>query len=114
MLTSAQEKFFLGLYGSIAVFKFDDGGKNDTTFADACAFWGINESWHGNVLNQRLETMRVMLEEIQNSVGDNVVELRSRGCISQEDVRLVFSVHEWLSDRFSRHLSLLRNRNGRN
>lgn len=112
MLTSDQEKSFLHLYGSVAVYKFDEGNRNETTFADACAFWGISESWHGKILNQRLDTLRLMLDDIENVVGENIVPLRNRGCVSHEDVSLVITVHEWLTERFSRHLTLLRNRPG--
>src|SRR5581483_2647028 len=45
-LTRDQEKFLLGLFGSNALEKFDEGRKPELTFSDACRFWNISESLH--------------------------------------------------------------------
>src|SRR4051812_28453618 len=50
-----QEKFLLGLFGANAVEKFDEGRKQDLTFSDACRFWNINETVHGEALDTRLQ-----------------------------------------------------------
>jgi len=112
MLTRDQDLFILRVYGSSAVYKFDRGLKNETNFAEACRFWGINENLHGEALNKRLETLRATLIDIEGLVGDCLVELSNGGCFTREDVRLLMDVHQWLIERFSRHLSLLRNRPG--
>jgi hypothetical protein len=112
-LSRDQEKLMLGLHGSSAVHKFEEGLKNELTFADATRFWGIDENLHGGALDQKLERVRLMLLEIEKIIGQGTVEMTNGRSVSREDLSLLIAVHEWLSDRFSRHLSLLRNRNGR-
>jgi hypothetical protein len=113
-LSRDHEKILLGLLNSTAVHKFEEGLKNDLTFGDACRFWGISEHLHGEALDQKLEKLRLGLLEIEKTLGQSTVELTNGRSVSREDLSLLMAVHEWLSDRFSRHLSLLRNRNGRN
>ncbi len=113
-LSRDQEKFLLGSLGSTAVHKFEEGLKNELTFGDACRFWGISENLHGSALDQKLTAQRQSLLEIERLIGQTSVELNNGRSVSREDLSLLTAVHEWLSDRFSRHLSLLRNRNGRN
>jgi hypothetical protein len=113
-LLKDQEKLLLGLHNSTAVHKFEEGLKNELTFGDACRFWGISENLHGEALDQRLEKLRLGLLEIEKLIGQSSVELTNGRSIAREDLSLLMAVHEWLTDRFSRHLSLLRNRNGRN
>src|SRR4051794_35926239 len=79
MLTRDQDLFILRVYGSSAVYKFDRGLKNETTFAEACRFWGINENLHGEALNKKLETLRATLIDIEGLVGDCLVELSNGG-----------------------------------
>ena len=113
MLTRDQDQFFLRVYGLIVVCKFDRGLKNEINFGEACTFWGINKSLSGDALEKKLERLRATLGEIEALVGDCIGELSNGGCFCREDVRLLMEVHDWLTERFSRHLSLLRNRNGR-
>jgi hypothetical protein len=113
-LSRDQEKSLLASLGSTAVHKFEEGLKNELTFGDACRFWGISENLHGSALDQKLTSQRQNLLEIERLIGQTSVELNNGRSVSREDVSLLTAVHEWLSDRFSRHLSLLRNRNGRN
>jgi hypothetical protein len=112
-LSRDQEKMLLGLQSSTAVHKFEEGLKNELTFGDACRFWGISENLHGEALDQKLEKLRLMLLDIERVIGQTAVELSTGRSVAREDVSLLMAVHEWLTDRFSRHLSLLRNRNGR-
>src|SRR6266436_6004528 len=48
-----QEKYLLGVFASSAVQKFEEGLKDELTFADACRFWGITENLHGEALTAR-------------------------------------------------------------
>ncbi|CAN5518402.1 hypothetical protein BH10PLA2_BH10PLA2_37420 [soil metagenome] len=112
-LSRDHEKTLLGLLGSTAVHKFEEGLKNELTFGDACRYWGISENLHGTALDQKLEKQRQGLVEIEHLIGSTSVELANGRSVSREDMSLLTAVHEWLSDRFSRHLSLLRNRGGR-
>jgi hypothetical protein len=113
-LARDQEKFLLGLFSSSAVQKFEEGLKNELTFADACRFWGITENLSGDALTARLDRLRAILADVDRLVGAGTGELSTGRSISKEDVNLLNAVHEYLEERFSRHLTLLRNRVGRN
>jgi hypothetical protein len=113
-LSREQEKYVLGLYSSSAVQKYEEGLKDELTFADACRFWGITENLHGEALTARLDRLRAVLNEIEKGIGGGSAELSTGRIISQDDLRLLIAVHQYLEDRFSRHLSLLRSRAGRN
>jgi len=109
-----QEKYLLSLFACSAVQKFEEGLKDELTFADACRFWGITENLHGEALTARLDRLRAVLVEVERFIGNNTAELSNSRSISKDDLNLLTAVHEYLEDRFSRHLSLLRNRVGRN
>src|SRR5947207_14154433 len=48
------EKFLLGLFGSTAVEKYDEGRKQEITFNDATRVWSITEQLHGEALDSRM------------------------------------------------------------
>lgn len=104
------EKFLLGLFNATATQKFEEGLKNELNFGDACRFWGITENLHGEALNARLDHLRAQLAEVERVVGTGSIDLSSGRSVSREDLSLLTAVHEYLEDKFSRHLSLLRNR----
>jgi len=105
-----QEKFLLGLCNATATQKFEEGLKNELNFGDACRFWGITENLHGGALKSRLDRMQGLLLEAERLVSAGNVELSNGRSISREDVSLLTAVNEYLEDKFSRHLTLLRNR----
>jgi hypothetical protein len=108
-----QEKYLLGLFSSTAVQKFEEGLKDELTFADACRFWGITENLHGEALTARLDRLRAVLAETERTLGAGSAELSNGRSISRDDISLLTAVHEYLEDRFARHLTLLRNRAGK-
>jgi hypothetical protein len=112
-LSREQEKFLLGLFGSSAVQKFEEGRKQELTFADACRFWNINENQHGEVLNSRLHQLRANLAEIDRALDRGPCELSNGRLVSLDDLALLSDIHAHLEERFSRHLTLLRNRAGK-
>jgi hypothetical protein len=109
-----QEKYLLGLFASSAVQKFEEGLKDELTFADACRFWGISESLHGDALTARLDRLRAVLADVEKLIGNGSVELSNGRSISKDEINLLAGVHDYLEERFSRHLTLLRSRVGRN
>jgi hypothetical protein len=111
-MTRDQEKFLLGLFGSSAVQKFEEGLKDELTFADASRFWGT-EDLRGEALSSKLDKIRVTLTDVDRILSNGNAELTNGRSISKEDLSLLIAVHEYLQDRFSRHLSLLRNRVGK-
>lgn len=105
-----QEKYLLGLFESSAVRKFEEGLKEELTFADACRFWGITENLHGAALTARLDRLRAVLADVEQLLGSGSADLSTGRNISRDDLNLLTAVHEYLQERFARHLSLLRNR----
>src|SRR5438552_11859600 len=108
------EKYVLGLFSSSAVQKFEESLKDELTFADACRFWGITENLHGEALTARLDRLRAILADVERVLGGSTAELSNGRSVSRDDLYLLTAVHEYLEERFARHLTLLRNRVGRN
>ena len=109
-----QEKFLLGLLAGTALQKYDEGRRNELTFADACRFWGITENLHGEALDARLDKMQSSLTGLSRSLGKAAAELSTGRSVTPDEVNRLCQVHAYLEDRFARHLTLLRNRTGRN
>jgi hypothetical protein len=112
-VTRDQEKFLLHLFGTTAVQKYEEGRKQDLTFADASRFWNITESVHGEALNSRLHQLRANLAEVDRIVSKGPSELSNGRVITLDDIALLSDIHAYLEERFSRHLTLLRNRAGK-
>jgi hypothetical protein len=113
-LTREQEKFLLGLLASTAVQKYDEGRKHELTFADACRFWGITENLHGEALDARLTKLQGTLAALKRELGNARTTLANSRSIGPDEISQMCQVHAYLEDRFARHLTLLRNRSGRN
>ena len=109
-----QEKVLQGVFGTSAVKKFEEGLKDEITFKDACNFWGIPENVQGEALGPRLDRFRAVQTQVERLIGTNDAELSNGQIISKDDTNLLTAVHEYLEDRFSRHLRLLRDRVVRN
>jgi hypothetical protein len=109
-LTKEQEKTLLGLLATTAVQKVEENRKEELTFADACRFWGITENLHGEALDARLDRMRVTLADLARAIGPASAGLSNGRSISMDDVAQLSQVHDYLEERFARHLTLLRNR----
>jgi hypothetical protein len=112
-ITRDMEKHLLPLFSSQAVQKFEEGLKDELTFADACRFWGITENQHGETLTARLDRTRAILVDVEHAIGTGSAELSNGRSVSRDDLNLLTAVHEYLAERFARHLSLLRSRAGR-
>lgn len=113
-LTREHEKHLLNLLGSNAAQKFEEGLKEELTFADACGFWGITDSIRGDALTARLDRLRAVLAEAEKLVGTGTAELSTGRSVSRDELYLLTAVDEYLQARFARHLSLLQNRSMRN
>jgi hypothetical protein len=109
-LTRDQEKFLLALFGSTALEKFDEGRKPEITFSDACRFWNVSETQHGEALDARLQKFELQLSDIDRFVDGGDTDLSNGRNVSAEDLAHLRSVHEYFQERFSRHLNLLRTR----
>jgi hypothetical protein len=107
------EKFLLGLFGSVAVEKFDEGRKHEITFSDASRFWNISDQLHGEALDSRIDRFRAQLADVTRFLSSGETDLSNGRAVSSDDVSHLTTIHEYLEDKFGRHLSLLRSRGGR-
>ncbi len=109
-----QEKFLLALLDSTALEKFKEGRKQELTFADACRFWGITENLHGEVLDARLDRAQGGLANLKRAIGTGNTVLSNGRSVDADEIAQISQVHAYLEERFNRHLTVLRNRPGRN
>jgi hypothetical protein len=109
-LNSEQDKLAQSLLGSTAWTKFREGRKMDLNFADACRFWNINEHMEIKLLDQRLKQVGAILNEIERTVGSSDALLGNNRKVLADEVAQLGELHDYLEDRFERHLMLLRNR----
>ncbi len=105
-----QEKFLNGLWTTPATEKFNEGRKTEITFAEACAFWGVNESMKGDTVKARLDHVRAELAGLERllTIGDST--LSNGRSVALTDVNRLYDVNGYLEERFARHLNLLRSR----
>jgi hypothetical protein len=108
-----QDKLLNTLFGTTALEKFLEGRKQEWTFGDACRFWNITENLAAEVLDSRLDHLTAVLADLERQIGTSNAVLSNGRSVSVEDVAQLYEVHSQLSTRFSRHLTLLRNRAGR-
>ena len=109
-LTRELEKFLLGLLNSVALEKYTEDRKQELTFADASRFWGITDSMHGDVLDSRMNRFRAQLSDLDRLVGTDSVDLSNGRNVSADDIAQLTVLHDYLEERFARHLNLLRSR----
>jgi hypothetical protein len=109
-LSRDQEKLLLRLFATSALEKFQEGRKPELTFGDACRLWEISESMSAEAINGRLSKLRVQLSELERILSGNDIELSNGRSVSVDDVNLLVTLHQYLEERFSRHLNLLRTR----
>ena len=108
--TRDQEKFLLGLLSSSAVEKYQEGRKLEMTFADATRYWGITENMKGEALDAKLNRLRAGLADFERMLAPAGTTLSNGRSVGSEDIALLCDVHAYLEEKFSRHLTLLRNR----
>jgi hypothetical protein len=109
-LNSDQDRLLQTLLGSSAWQKYREGRKTDLNFADACRFWNITEHMPVPVLDQRLQTVGGSLHAVERQVGQNPVTLANGWVLQADQTGQLGELHDYLEDRFERHLMLLRNR----
>lgn len=109
-LTREHDRLLLGLLNSPAVEKYLENRKQELTFADACRFWGITDTMHGEALDARMNRMRLQLADFERLVGMSGIDLSNGRNVSLDDIAQLNAVNEYLQERFARHLTLLRTR----
>jgi hypothetical protein len=109
-LSREQEKILFRLFDTDAVEKYTEGRKPDLTFSDACRFWDISESMNGDTLNSRMDKLRIQLADMERILSQGETELSNGRSVSTDDIAHLTDVHQYLEERFSRHLNNLKTR----
>ncbi len=112
-LTKEHDKLLQGLFVASAYEKFREGRQQELTFADGCRFWSITENLSGEALDARLDHLRATLAEVERQIGLGSANLGDGHNVTLDDIGLLCDIHNHLLQRFSRHLTLLRNRAGK-
>jgi hypothetical protein len=105
-----QEKFLQRLFETTALEKFNEGRKSELTFGDACRFWEITDNMNAEAINGRLAKLRFQLTDLERLLDTTDAELSNGRSVSGDHVAHLLQVHQYLEERFSRHLNLLRTR----
>jgi hypothetical protein len=109
-----QEKLLQSLFQSSALQKYQEGRKQEWTFADACRYWGITDNMQGDALDARLDHVRAHLADVERMLGAGSATLSDGRSITADEISMLYDIHNQLHTRFGRHLTLLRSRVQRN
>ena len=112
-ISREQEKQLLALLNSTAVQKYQEGSKHELTFADASRFWGISENVHGPALDAKLNAVTVILADLDRILAKGDVVLSNGQSISTGEAELLGTVAGYMTEKFSRLLTLLRSRSAK-
>ena len=112
-LSTDHEKLIHLLLASTAFDKHREGRQTELTFADACRFWNVTDSLSSEQLNARLDHVGAGIAAVERQVGFGSTTLNNGRSVSPADLEHLGDLHEYLEERFARHLTLLRNRTGR-
>ena len=112
-LTRDQEKQLQSLLASTALAKFREDRQSELTFADACRFWGITENLRADLLDKRLEHLKTSLGDLDRKLQRGSAVLGGGREVSSSEVARLEGLNNYLLQRFSRHLNLLRTRTER-
>ena len=112
-LSRDHDKLLQGLFVTSAYEKFREDRQHEMTFADACRFWNITDNLSGEALDGRLDHLRAALADIERQMGLGSATLGDGHCVTADDIGQLCDIHKQLQQRFSRHLTLLRNRTAR-
>lgn len=109
-LSREQEKQLQTLFATTALSKYREERLSELTFADACRYWGITENLSGDVLDKRLDHQKLALSELDRKFQHGTAVLPGGREVSNTDVTRLNDLNNYLLQRFSRHLNLLRQR----
>jgi hypothetical protein len=112
-LSGEQETFLIAVLGVPAVQKFRSGTRAEITFPDACRFWTLTDGVTGDEVDRALDRFRLLVREIESRIGFGQADLSNGQRITADEIEVLSDLDSYLDDRFTRHLMLLRGRNGR-
>jgi hypothetical protein len=104
------EQHLVNLFVTTAYRRYEEGMKREITYRDACRFWGLQENVHGEEVDRILDRVPATLNAVEQLLIGETVELSNGQSVSQQDLKSLGEVHQFLRDQFSRHLSQQRER----
>jgi hypothetical protein len=109
-LSPEQEHLLQRLLTCTALARFREGREAELTFVDACRFWGVTDSLHGEQLDWHLAQFEASVADLDRRLGLGHCVLAEGRSVSGDDLARLGELHAHLGQRFGRHLALLRNR----
>ncbi|HPD13935.1 MAG TPA: hypothetical protein PLE19_03255 [Planctomycetota bacterium] len=100
------------LFDSRAAAKLREGQPEELSFFDACGFWGINPRSRAKDLWSRFAHIEALLDAAIESLGDRDRAASRHGSSSYgvEDIRTLRRTHDFLCDRYSREIAVIKAR----
>lgn len=99
------------LFSTKAVEKFKNNRKEEITFSDACAFWGISPRSSAIEFEGRVSALDEIIERAVSIVKDGDFSFKHLGsAFDKNDLALLKDTHEHMLDRFKDEISFIRNR----
>lgn len=108
-LPREQEKVLVSLLDSSARKKMEEGKAYELSFADACRFWSITDNLSADALDAQLNKVESALSHGERAAAKGPILIGHRE-ITRSDMEMLRNCHEYLQERFERHLMLLRSR----
>ena len=108
-LPKDQERVLLSLLDSSARKKMAEGKAYELSFADACRFWAITDNLSPEALDAQLNKVESVLSHGERAAAKGPILIGHRE-LTRSDMETLRQCHEYLQERFERHLMLLRSR----
>lgn len=107
------ERQLAPLFMTTAFCRYEEGMRREITYRDACKFWGLAETAHGEAVDQTLARVPAALAAVEQLLIGDSVELSNGQSVSQSDLKALAGLHRFLNDQFARDLRLQRERSFR-
>lgn len=104
------EAHLVGLFTATAFRRYEEGMKREITYKDAARFWNLPETAHGEAVDAALARLPATLEAVENLLIGETIELSNGQSVSQDDLKSLAAVHQFLQTQFARHLAQQRDR----
>jgi hypothetical protein len=111
-LSRVQKHLLRRLLESKAVKKYRLGEAGDIIFHDACAFWEISPRSVANTLKANIATIEAVITAAEKAIREGQGSGMTHGGagLTQEDLKALTATHEFMLEKFTSELSIIRQR----
>ena len=107
-VNTEEEKRFLHYFDSLARHKVDSCAANDLRLIDAMQFWGISGENSDTIIAEKLRMVTDCLGHLEALLREEKEITLSNGLVLvPKEIQSVRQTHDWLREKFRRHLKLL-------